>query len=611
MPSSRWVEQLPPTTGIADPQVRQYLDALTNAWAVRNGNVGKTDVERFITAGEFEKLSQNSFRSMVSSATGGLTGGPAGNPDPEDNRIDRIATGIANSLLYALLGARIPEIRPPYELLAEVDRVLARALADITVNQNAITRISRESAISVTDIRVLNTALGQYDSFIFDSAQTSAGRAETIAALRASYGGSVTAAITNINTVAVDSGSAAARAISVLTASIGKVVRTFFNTANPGGPAGVPVYRNGDLNPNSSGFDTMRTPRTGDQWFPPNAVMGIAAYTRRWWDASGGVWRVGGISSAGDAYGTIVTYAGIANESDVRVKSDFAIATVVNTMWAATGANLALAQDGTEVATNSLGAYAQKWTQLQTSVFDPVSGVAHVVKLRQDLIVGQPFNVDGTDDNSPSARTGFMWTAADRIAAAYVLRIEAGGVVGGFGLAATTTEGDARPRFAFGVRADRFWVADVSDTLAAAPAEPDPSKVPFFIDGGVTYIRSAFIKDGTITNAKIGNFIASTNFVAGSAGWRIDKTGDAEFNNVIVRGGLVMRGVVQDARQASVSVLNNGRATITHNENRQVMVTCWVDTTGPEMAYVSRMTLNSFDLRAAFAGDCTVWYRYW
>lgn len=52
------------------------------------------------------------------------------------------------------------------------------------------------------------------------------------------------------------------------------------------------------------------------------------------------------------------------------------------------------------------------------------------------------------------------------------------------------------------------------------------------------FINTARIQDASISNAKIGSFIQSTNFVAGSAGWRIDKSGEAEFENAILRGVL-------------------------------------------------------------------------
>ena len=48
---------------------------------------------------------------------------------------------------------------------------------------------------------------------------------------------------------------------------------------------------------------------------------------------------------------------------------------------------------------------------------------------------------------------------------------------------------------------------------------------PFAVINGQVFISDAFIQDGTITNAKIGNFIQSNNYVAGVSGWRLDKGG--------------------------------------------------------------------------------------
>ncbi|MQB55036.1 DUF1983 domain-containing protein [Rahnella sp. RcJ3] len=50
-------------------------------------------------------------------------------------------------------------------------------------------------------------------------------------------------------------------------------------------------------------------------------------------------------------------------------------------------------------------------------------------------------------------------------------------------------------------------------------------KAFFAIRSGQTFIDEGFIQDGTITNAKIGNFIQSTNYVANVSGWRLDKGG--------------------------------------------------------------------------------------
>ncbi|MQH75830.1 DUF1983 domain-containing protein [Escherichia coli] len=76
----------------------------------------------------------------------------------------------------------------------------------------------------------------------------------------------------------------------------------------------------------------------------------------------------------------------------------------------------------------------------------------------------------------------------------------------------------------------------LADRFAVTTAAGNSVDLPFVIQNGETFIRASFIQDGTISNAKIGNFIQSNNYVAGSAGWKLNKAGDAELNNVVVRG---------------------------------------------------------------------------
>lgn len=57
--------------------------------------------------------------------------------------------------------------------------------------------------------------------------------------------------------------------------------------------------------------------------------------------------------------------------------------------------------------------------------------------------------------------------------------------------------------------------------------------IPFAVTDGQTFIKAAFIQDGTITNAKIGAYIQSDDYVAGSAGWRLSKTGIFEINGSV------------------------------------------------------------------------------
>ena len=68
----------------------------------------------------------------------------------------------------------------------------------------------------------------------------------------------------------------------------------------------------------------------------------------------------------------------------------------------------------------------------------------------------------------------------------------------------------------------------------------DTQYSPFAVINGQVFISSAFIQDGTITNAKIGNFIQSNNYVAGSQGWRIDKNGTFEINGVAGGGRILI-----------------------------------------------------------------------
>jgi len=74
-----------------------------------------------------------------------------------------------------------------------------------------------------------------------------------------------------------------------------------------------------------------------------------------------------------------------------------------------------------------------------------------------------------------------------------------------------------------------------ADRLALINSSTGTVTTPFVIDSGVTYIAAAVIKDGSITNAKVGD-LQSTNYVNGKSGWRIPKSGNAELNDVIVRG---------------------------------------------------------------------------
>ncbi|MFF3704444.1 host specificity protein J [Pseudomonas qingdaonensis] len=74
----------------------------------------------------------------------------------------------------------------------------------------------------------------------------------------------------------------------------------------------------------------------------------------------------------------------------------------------------------------------------------------------------------------------------------------------------------------------RFLVS--ADTFAVVNGINSTLSVPFAVQNGQVFINEAFIADGTITNAKIGDVISSTNYVAGIQGWAIYKNGLFEMN---------------------------------------------------------------------------------
>jgi predicted phage tail protein len=92
-------------------------------------------------------------------------------------------------------------------------------------------------------------------------------------------------------------------------------------------------------------------------------------------------------------------------------------------------------------------------------------------------------------------------------------------VAAGIGLG--IENGPAGLQSKFLVSADLFAVVNgISGTLSS----------PFAVTGGQVFMNSAFIQDGTITNAKIGGALSSTDYIANTQGWSLPRTGPWELN---------------------------------------------------------------------------------
>ncbi|MBV7571794.1 DUF1983 domain-containing protein [Pseudomonas sp. PDM32] len=79
----------------------------------------------------------------------------------------------------------------------------------------------------------------------------------------------------------------------------------------------------------------------------------------------------------------------------------------------------------------------------------------------------------------------------------------------------------------FVVRADTFMLLNLANGTPVSP---------FAVSGGQTFIREAFIQDGTIGNAKIGSYIKSDDYQFGVSGWAINKNGGFEMNGANANG---------------------------------------------------------------------------
>lgn len=113
------------------------------------------------------------------------------------------------------------------------------------------------------------------------------------------------------------------------------------------------------------------------------------------------------------------------------------------------------------------------------------------------------------------------------LSAQYTIKVQTGGVVAGIGLASNNGVSD------FAVRADKFYIAspqgqkgDTPFTVLTSPQTINGVQVP-----AGTYIKNAFIANGSITMAKIADSIQSDNYVQGRSGWRLYKNGELEINS--------------------------------------------------------------------------------
>jgi predicted phage tail protein len=204
--------------------------------------------------------------------------------------------------------------------------------------------------------------------------------------------------------------------------------------------------------------------------------------------------------------------AAIASESKVRTSENEAMAQRITTFDAAIGENTANITELEQVVATNESATATKIDQLNVSVGQNTASIQQTSTAYADT----------------AGKLNTMWSVK--------MQVTAGGqyVAAGIGLGIENTGAGLQSQFL--VSADRFAIVN---TIAGGAIS-----VPFAVQGGQVFMNSAFIADGTITNAKIGSYISSTNYIAGQQGWILNKDGTLEINGIVPgQGRLVINSL--------------------------------------------------------------------
>ncbi|EIC1873721.1 DUF1983 domain-containing protein, partial [Escherichia coli] len=200
--------------------------------------------------------------------------------------------------------------------------------------------------------------------------------------------------------------------------------------------------------------------------------------------------------------------AAVATETKTRTEQDAALATQITNLESQTAANISAA-----VTTE---------TTARTQADNALSGRIDTLKAE----------VDGNTATIQQQATAIADTNK-KVSTAWTLKMETSTSGGQKYVAGIALGIDTTGLSQFLVQADRFGLVNSVNGKITTP---------FVIENSIAYMNGAYIKDGTITNAKVGD-LQSTNFVSGRSGWRFGKNGTLEINgNSGGNGRLVING---------------------------------------------------------------------
>lgn len=229
--------------------------------------------------------------------------------------------------------------------------------------------------------------------------------------------------------------------------------------------------------------------------------------------------------------------AAVAEETQARTDADGALASQISSLKAQTAEDIKAAVDTeTKARTDADSALAGQITNLQAQTGKDINAAITseaTARANADGALGKRIDTVKAEVDGNSALIQQQAKAiADtdkKVSAAWTLKMETSTSGGQKYVAGIALGIDSTGLSQFLVQADRFGLVNSVNGKITTP---------FVIENSVAYMNGAYIKDGTITNAKIGNVIQSNDYAAGSRGWIIPKDGSPEFNNGTFRGNI-------------------------------------------------------------------------
>lgn len=229
--------------------------------------------------------------------------------------------------------------------------------------------------------------------------------------------------------------------------------------------------------------------------------------------------------------------AGAATEVKVRAEEDFAQAQRTTTLQARVSTNEARITTVETTTATDREATAQQISTLTASVGSNQAAIQSEATARASADGALSTRVDQVQATANGASAAVQTVSSAQVTTdgklntmwAVKMQLTQDGryVAAGIGLGIENTAAGLQSQFL--VSADRFAVVN---SMAGGAIS-----VPFAVQNGQVFINSAFIQDGTITNAKIGNYIQSNNYVAGTSGWKLWFDGTFEINSAFAGGG--------------------------------------------------------------------------